>query len=178
MGFPTHSSLDIQSIHLGADLYFVGDSAQQIYSFRGGQSCNFMNIMDAFDIKMTDSHRFGDAIASCANVVLFSKEHSPQTTQPKIKNGVPRRIWLPYRVKGLKQERSYVFANDSSSSLLSLIVYHYSIVPTVIAQKNLTLMNIALKLLTESPELKIHINSGSESGITRIKKFFELVDEV
>ena len=82
----------------GSDVFFVGDAAQQIYGFRGGNSEHFMNIPDAIDLKLTQSFRFGNEIARVANVVLFGKEFSPQTTSEARRK---RRQWIPYRVTGV-----------------------------------------------------------------------------
>lgn len=54
-----------------AQLVVVGDSHQQIYSFRGA-----INAMTAFDVhaicRLTQSFRFGPAVADAANIVLQS----------------------------------------------------------------------------------------------------------
>jgi superfamily I DNA/RNA helicase len=75
-------------------VFFVGDAAQTIYSFRGAKSRYMMNLKGGVtDCTLTNSWRFGPAIAKIANVVLFAKEKSPQTT------GYTK-TWQPYRVTG------------------------------------------------------------------------------
>lgn len=58
----------------------IKDAAQTIYSFRGAKSKHMMNVWGAQDSTLTKSWRFGTTIANIANVILFSKEYSPQTT--------------------------------------------------------------------------------------------------
>lgn len=81
----------------GTHVYFVGDSAQCIYGFRGARSSNVMKL-NCVDLKLTKSWRFGPTIAKVANVPLFVKEVSPQTTQ----NHGNGRVWIPYRVEGAR----------------------------------------------------------------------------
>ncbi|KAL7549750.1 hypothetical protein ACHAWF_013012 [Thalassiosira exigua] len=76
----------------GTHLFFVGDSAQTIYGFRGAKSRNIMDL-DCVDTQLTKSWRFGPGIARVANVPLFAKEKSLLTTGWK-------RTWIPYRVEG------------------------------------------------------------------------------
>lgn len=61
-------------------VYFVGDAAQTIYSFRGAKSRYMMGVPNAVDCSLTKSWRFGSEIAKIANTVLFTKLKSPQTT--------------------------------------------------------------------------------------------------
>ena len=67
----------------GTHIYLVGDAAQTIYSFRGAKSKYMMNIEvdEEKCLALTKSWRFGPGIASIANLVLFMKEFSPQTTE-------------------------------------------------------------------------------------------------
>jgi superfamily I DNA/RNA helicase len=76
-------------------LYLVGDAAQTIYSFRGAKSQYMMELPHpATDCTLTTSWRFGPSIAQMANVILFCKEHCPQT------HGTKQKTWQPYRVTG------------------------------------------------------------------------------
>lgn len=81
----------------GTLVYFVGDAAQTIYSFRGAKSRHLMNLK-ATDLCLTTSFRFGSNIARIANTVLFAKEHSSDTPAPASNKG---KTWNPYRLKGL-----------------------------------------------------------------------------
>lgn len=67
-------------------IFMVGDAAQTIYSFHGAKSKYMMELPHPVtDGTLTMSWRFGPPIAKIANVVLFCKEHCPQTTAPKKK---------------------------------------------------------------------------------------------
>jgi ATP:corrinoid adenosyltransferase len=68
-----------KQVNNGAHVYFVGDAAQTIYSFRGAKSKYMVNLKRAVDFELTTSWRFGSNIASVANVVLYSKHKSKQT---------------------------------------------------------------------------------------------------
>jgi len=118
MIFLDHQILSIFLAIFVAGLFvcFVGDAAQQIYSFRGGKAQNFMNVKGATDLFLTRSFRFGDSIARCANVVLFAKEKSFQT------KFIQPRMWLPYRIIGrteCKGEVSFSHRNDVSYGIIS-----------------------------------------------------------
>jgi ATP:corrinoid adenosyltransferase len=69
-----------KQVEHGIHVYLVGDAAQTIYSFRGAKSKHMMNVKDAKDCTLTKSWRFGPKIANIANIILFAKEKSPQTT--------------------------------------------------------------------------------------------------
>lgn len=71
--------IDTQAKNYNTLVYFVGDAAQTIYSFRGAKS-KYMMTIKAVDGTLTKSFRFGETIANIANLVLFAKEKSPQTT--------------------------------------------------------------------------------------------------
>ena len=66
----------------GLHAFFVGDMAQQIYSFRGAKSESLLAYKDAVSLKLTQSFRFGDAIALAArpdsyyyDIGSFSRSH-------------------------------------------------------------------------------------------------------
>jgi len=52
--------------------------------------------LDCIDTQLTKSWRFGPNIAKMANIPLFAKEHSLQTTGKK-------HLWVPYRVQGARK---------------------------------------------------------------------------
>ena len=59
-------------------VFFVGDMAQTIYSFRGAKSRWLLEIKPDFDMDLTQSFRFKYPIARVANTILFGKMNSPQ----------------------------------------------------------------------------------------------------
>jgi len=142
-----------KQVEFGAQVYFVGDAAQTIYSFRGAKSENLMklDVIEEHRCTLTRSWRFGDSIARIANLVLFSKEYSCQTTQNDPK------IWEPYRVEGSEMVNDQVSANNILNSWETQKV-------TVIARRNDTLITMATKFFDIC-------NAGPEntSGITEIK---------
>jgi superfamily I DNA/RNA helicase len=82
-------------VKFNKQVIFVGDAAQTIYSFRGAKSRYMMNLKGkVVDCTLTKSWRFGPNIATVANMVLFAKQKSPQTT------GSYTKTWQPYRVTG------------------------------------------------------------------------------
>jgi len=86
--------LAVQATQYGKHVFFVGDAAQTIYSFRGAKSKHMMSVKNVIDCTLTRSWRFGPSIAKVANLVLFAKENSPQTTGSGGSN------WRPYRLYG------------------------------------------------------------------------------
>lgn len=142
-----------KQVEFGAQVYFVGDAAQTIYSFRGAKSENLMklDVKEEHRCTLTRSWRFGDSIARIANLVLFSKEYSRQTTQNDPK------IWEPYRVEGSEMVNDQVSVNNIFNSWETQKV-------TVIARRNDTLIIMATKFFDIC-------NTGPEntSGITEIK---------
>mmetsp|Transcript_27674 Transcript_27674/g.65824 ORF Transcript_27674/g.65824 Transcript_27674/m.65824 type:complete len:1040 (+) Transcript_27674:188-3307(+) len=82
----------------GTHLYFVGDAAQCIYGFRGAKSSYVMKL-DCIDRQLTKSWRFGPDVARIANIALFAKENSPQTSKASSYNP----LWKPYRVEGARK---------------------------------------------------------------------------
>jgi len=88
----------LSKLIIGTHIFFVGDSAQCIYGFRGAKSSYVMKLT-CIDTKLTQSWRFGPNIARVANLPLYAKEHSKQTTE---NSRSPR--WIPYRVQGVRKE--------------------------------------------------------------------------
>uniref|UniRef100_A0A7S3QDK2 UvrD-like helicase ATP-binding domain-containing protein n=1 Tax=Chaetoceros debilis TaxID=122233 RepID=A0A7S3QDK2_9STRA len=135
-------------IEFGSQVYFVGDSAQTIYSFRGAKSSLLMKLNASRSCTLTKSWRFGPAIARMANFVLFAKEKSPQTI------GKITPIWDPYRVEGNGNPDDMVTARPIAQNW-----NHQKV--TIIARSNTTLLLEAVKLLGFS---RIVEQSSQESG--------------
>ncbi|KAL7517357.1 hypothetical protein ACHAWX_002285 [Stephanocyclus meneghinianus] len=127
--------------NFGTHVFFVGDAAQTIYSFRGARSYNVMSLPNCIDRFLTKSFRFGPAVARIANVALYVKENSPQTTEY---SGKDRKLWIPYRVEGVSQgdDESIV----TTRSLLQRDGRNKRPV-TIIGRKNGTLLKVALELM-------------------------------
>jgi superfamily I DNA/RNA helicase len=126
-----------KQVEYGTHVYMVGDAAQTIYGFRGAKSSYMVNLGgDVINCTLTTSWRFGQSIARIANVVLFAKEKSPQTTGNKTKS------WIPYRVTG----GSSIQGRVTSESILDQCASEGQQV-TIIAFANATLLEEAVKLL-------------------------------
>jgi superfamily I DNA/RNA helicase len=113
---------------------FVGDAAQTIYTFRGAKPENLLK-QQGRDYQLTTSFRFGPAIASMANVILFTKEKSPQTTSKKKPK---KKTWNPYRLKGGGDTSGYVTSKPLKKSEGKF---------TVIAFSNATLLMAAVGMM-------------------------------
>ena len=169
-----------QTINHGCHLYFVGDAAQSIYSFRGASAANLLDTSydrHTKDCKLTESFRFGKNIGNVANVLLACKELSPQTIDMK------NRQWTPYRVNGKGNSPGVVtFEHD-----ITKLTNNFQQQATIIARSNVELFTACLSLLgykenievndTEKDELeppympKIALNSkGALSGAKAWKK--------
>jgi len=123
-----------QQADYGAQVYFVGDPAQTIYSFRGAKSSLLMKLNVQKSCTLTKSWRFGPAIARAANLVLFAKEKSPQTI------GTWSPTWDPYRVTGNGNPKDMVTTRTITQNWK-----HQKV--TIIARCNSTLLLEAVKLL-------------------------------
>jgi len=146
-------------------IFFVGDAAQTIYSFRGAKSKNLAEIPNAIDVKLTTSFRFGKEIAAVANTVLFAKDNCPQ-----------KNTWVSYRVSGSEGKPGVLF--DEHGSALNIYPR------TILAFTNLECFNAALPILMANPNVKIALNGeGDNSGkgkwkgiIADIQKVKDLFD--
>ena len=121
----------------GTHVYLVGDCVQAIYSFRGAKPKCLMELSESYPIQdcdLTVSWRFGHDIARIANVILFCKEKSPQTTANN------RPTWRPYRVKGGSKTPCKVTGKSLLENWKERKV-------TIIAFANVTLMMEAVRLL-------------------------------
>jgi len=78
----------------GKRVIYVGDTHQQIYSFRG--AIDAMNAIDAPELAITQSYRFGPVIAELANAVLSKKKNTP----------------LKFPLKGLARLNTQIVANQ------------------------------------------------------------------
>ena len=128
-----------KQLQYGTAIFFVGDAAQTIYSFRGAKSSNYMSLPNAIDLCLNKSWRFGPSIARIANVPLFAKEYSPQTNDYLFK---PKKQWLPYRIEGARGENESSIVTDSllgKSSEVGTI--------TFIARTNYALMFKAMEIM-------------------------------
>lgn len=124
----------------GTHVFLVGDAAQTIYSFRGAKSANVMSLPNCNDRFLTKSWRFGPAIARIANIALFAKQNSPQTSAYTTKD---RKLWIPYRVEGAG------CVDESCSAITESIVENWRTKGpvTLMAYKNATLMMKVIELL-------------------------------
>jgi len=147
--------LHSQSKH-GTHIYFVGDAAQAIYSFRGAKSSHVMKIQECIDLKLTRSWRFGPEISKIANIALFAKENSPQTS-------LSGYLWKPYRVQGARDED---YSTVTTESLISSWRKHTPL--TLIGYSNNGLMIKAMDMLglgaLKNPGRERH--SDEEGGLS------------
>jgi hypothetical protein len=137
----------------GTHVYLVGDCVQAIYGFRGAKPKCLMELSEHYPIQdcdLTVSWRFGHDIARIANVILFCKEKSPQTT-------TDRPTWRPYRVKGGSKTPCKVTGE-------SLLVNWKKQKVTVIAFANVTLMIEAVQVLGFT--MQSEESDGSEDEAT------------
>ncbi|CAB9498481.1 expressed unknown protein [Seminavis robusta] len=132
--------------------YVVGDAAQSIYGFRGAKPEFLMDLANDQEKMLTESWRFGPAIAKIANLVLFAKEESDQTSQiyDKRRRCMKWKNWSPYRVKTGKDMSAVV----TDESLLSNweTYRERSEQITFIARQNKTLFVHALQLMGFTPK--------------------------
>ncbi|KAK1747683.1 hypothetical protein QTG54_001646 [Skeletonema marinoi] len=128
-----------KQLQYGTAIFFVGDAAQTVYSFRGAKSSNYMSLPNAIDMCLNKSWRFGPSIARIANVPLFAKEYSPQTNNYLFKQ---KKQWLPYRIEGARGEEESSITTDSllgKSNEVGTI--------TFIARTNYALMFKAMEIM-------------------------------
>ena len=138
-----------QQVQHGKQVFLVGDAAQTIYSFRGAKSKFMMELKADNDCTLTTSWRFGPSIARIANLVLFSKEKSPQST------GYTK-TWQPYRVVGGGD-------SDCYATTESLLPNWKNEKVTLIAFANVTLLTHAVGLLGMKNEE--HMDNGDEGDV-------------
>lgn len=127
-----------KQLQYGTAIFFVGDAAQTIYSFRGAKSSNYMSLKNAIDLCLNESWRFGPSIARMANIALFAKEYSPQTNEYLFKS---KKQWIPYRIDARGEEESSI----SKESLMGKSKEVGTI--TFIARTNYALMFKAMEIM-------------------------------
>lgn len=146
-------------------VYFVGDAAQSIHSFRGAQSTYLANLRstrtcEIENMSLTGSYRFGPQIGDMANTILCCKKISPQTTSDKP-------TWKPYILQGLGGPGRLRF---SENICLSKSETEDGPV-TVLGFANMDLLIFALELFEKAPSdrvLKVAINGkGDSSGLSK-----------
>ena len=127
-----------------ADVYIVGDAVQSLYSWRGAIPGQLRDLSKRVaprvvkeDLQLTQSHRFGQGIASIANHMLFIKKHSAQHS-----------MWHHYTIVGVGPPTISV----SSAALTGR--------RTVIGRSNVGLCIEAFKLM-DDPSLRIGILGSS-----------------
>ena len=139
-------------------VFFVGDMAQTIYSFRGAKSRWLLEIKPDFDMDLTQSFRFKYPIARVANTILFGKMNSPQ-----------RRYFRPYKVQGASRDknRSEVFhyggqvePEDAILKLRERCAKEQAQkdrMVTVVSFRNGTLIKTALDVMHKCPDVKLAV---------------------
>ena len=127
-----------QQVNFGTHVYVVGDPAQAIYGFRGAKPQFLMNLSSDVDKMLTESWRFGNGICRVANLILYAKEKSDQTSRDH--NG-KHKNWTPYRT------RAGITNKVARVTTKSLINDWRSTKVTLIARANATLMLEALGVL-------------------------------
>jgi superfamily I DNA/RNA helicase len=165
----------------GKLIYFVGDAAQTIYYFRGARSKFLRQIPDVVDLELTTSFRFGPPLAAVANLILFAKEHSPQGDD-----------FVPYRVLGGasvadRPAETFSFREGTVSAVDGMLRAARNPgtggkgLPgdgcvTLLAWKNITLIQNAIELLMHRPGISIAVYGVGESSAKR--KYAKACDEV
>ena len=154
-----------QALRYNTQLYFVGDLAQTIYSFRGAKS-KFIAQLEGYvrrpgggtipiiDRSLTTSWRFGPTLAAIGNTVLFCKEFSPQTTGERGSKKDVVKTWYPYRLRGGKlgcdgEDEGRITTQNLLSSETS---GEWEGPVTVLAYSNMELFKVALGYITARKE--------------------------
>ena len=141
-------------------VFFVGDMAQGIYSFRGARSIWLLEIKvePGLDLTLTQSFRFKYQIARVANTILYGKMNSPQA-----------KYFRPYKVQGASRDRnsSEVFhyggqvgPEDAILKLRERCAKEQEQkdrMVTVVSFRNGTLIKAALDVMHKCPDAKIAV---------------------
>ena len=149
-----------KQLQYGTIIFFVGDAAQTIYSFRGARSSNYMSLSNAIDMCLNKSWRFGPSIARIANVPLFAKEYSPQTNNYLFKQ---KKQWIPYRIVGARGEEE---SSVTTASLLGKSKEAGTI--TFIARTNYALMFKAMEIMGLGSLVEGAVDSDSDETTSNI----------
>jgi superfamily I DNA/RNA helicase len=147
-------------------VFLVGDMAQALYSWRSAKPAQLASLSqpksnagwphtlrERLDSQgrtvivttLTQTFRFGRAIAAVANSVLFVKEHSEQS-----------KLWVPYRVRPRPGSAGEVTNGP--------VEYRRGQQVVVIGRTNLSLARKAWELLEADPKLEIAILGDGESA--------------
>lgn len=102
--------LDILS-HQTVQKIYVGDQNQQIYGFRG--TVNAMNSIVGDMYPLTQSFRFGDAIANEANKILL------QLRSDNLLKGYPG---IPSKIDSVDMTQPYTFIARTNAELINTII--------------------------------------------------------
>lgn len=95
---PVMHDLVLSQARFGSRIYLVGDPYQQIYSWRG--AVDAMSRIEAPTLRLTQSFRFGPAIADMASMVLraFFKETTPLQGNPNVDSAICSVLTTPYTI--------------------------------------------------------------------------------
>ena len=123
--------LDIISNQSEPKIVMVGDGYQQIYSWRG--SVNAMKKLDYVEGRLTQSFRFGQAVADIANLILSNVDGERQTD-----------------IRGWEKLDSKVYSFEDSYDLQSCY--------TMLYRTNMTLVLDAVELIAEGKSVNLEID--------------------
>jgi hypothetical protein len=186
----------VQQHKRGTHVFFVGDMAQQINSFRGAKSAPLLEYTAVQELKLTKSFRFGPNVATVANVILFGKINSLQTSVKDVVDGsyvgfgrragfrkphdVPypkALLWRPYLIEGAGCCAGQVgWAGPDSPMPFPC---------TLLASTNATLFETCLPTILKSvaeqqagaPPIKVAVNGrGSGSGLGKWRSVLDQVE--
>ena len=139
-------------------VFFVGDMAQTIYSFRGAKSKFLMEVKADHYCELTQSFRFPYPIARVANIIIYGKMNSPQAKD-----------FRPYKVQAASRDRnrSEVFhygrqvgPEDAILKLRERCTKEQEQkdrMVTVVSFRNGTLIKAALDVMHKCPDAKIAV---------------------
>lgn len=164
-------------------MFFVGDAAQTIYTFRGAKSANLLNLPDCMDFGLTESFRFDPNIAVIANLIVWGKKESLLEFRPYQRVGASPRasqVWCAQRTKkdkgGLENDvMSFIerCQRDETAGAERCV--------TLISCMNMTLVIMAIRLLRVSLGIKIAVarsDHSESSGKGKYKKVSEEIEHV
>jgi superfamily I DNA/RNA helicase len=158
----------------GKQIFFVGDPAQSIYSFRGAKSEYLANLPVDQDFKLTRSFRFGVRIAASANTILYGKMNSPQRKKFKrydVVGGAAEPGQVCYHRKG---------TTSAIDDLLTKARQDGDQAPsvTLLAHRNSSLIVAALEYLLKYPDARIAAYGGDGEGNKKIKDWSDVCEQI